>query len=153
MDNAHSHFREWSAFFFISLNANLIQETHFKLKYKIYHTYYHKMDKQFQENNFNFWISWYHSWTTASSEYKSSNAFWWPSLVAQMVKNLPAIQEIYVWSLGQEESPGEENGYTLQYSCLENFMAWEILVGDSPWGHKVTEKLTCPLFTFFNASL
>lgn len=34
--------------FLHQFNANLIQETHFKLKYKIYHTYYHKMDKQFQ---------------------------------------------------------------------------------------------------------
>ena len=31
------------------------------------------------------------------------------SLVAQMVKNLPAIQETWVQSLGQEDSPGEGN--------------------------------------------
>jgi len=28
----------------------------------------------------------------------------WVLLVAQMVKNLPAMQEIQVWSLGQEDS-------------------------------------------------
>ena len=40
-------------------------------------------------------------------------------LVAQMVKNLPTTQEIQVQSLGQGRSPGEGNGYPLQYSGLE----------------------------------
>ena len=46
----------------------------------------------------------------------------WASLVAQMVKNLPAVRETRVGSLGQEDSPGEGNGYPLLYSCLDNFM-------------------------------
>ena len=49
------------------------------------------------------------------------------SLVAQLVKNLPAVQETRVRSLGQGRSPGERNGNPLQYSCLENLMdrgAW-----------------------------
>ena len=46
-------------------------------------------------------------------------------LVAQIVKNLPAMQETWVRSLGQEDPPGEENGYPLQYSCLENPWAEE----------------------------
>ena len=51
------------------------------------------------------------------------------SLVTQMVKNLPAKQETRVRSLGQEDplEKGMENGYALQYSCLENPMdrgAW-----------------------------
>ena len=37
-----------------------------------------------------------------------------------MVKNLPAMQETWVQSLGQEDSPGEGNGNLPQYSCLEN---------------------------------
>ena len=41
-----------------------------------------------------------------------------------MVKNPPAMQETWVRSLGSipglERSPGEENGYPLQYSGLEN---------------------------------
>ena len=44
------------------------------------------------------------------------------SLVAQMVKHLPAMQETRVRSLGQEDSPREGNGTPLQYSCLENSM-------------------------------
>ena len=46
----------------------------------------------------------------------------WASLVAQMVKNLPAVQETWVRSLGQGRSPEEGNGNLLQYFCLENSM-------------------------------
>ena len=48
------------------------------------------------------------------------------SLVAQMVKSLPAMQEIQVQFLGWEG-----NGNPLQYSCLENSMhrgAWQATV-------------------------
>ena len=45
------------------------------------------------------------------------------SLVAQMVKRLPAMWENWVRSLDQlGRSPGGGNGNPLQYSCLENFM-------------------------------
>ena len=44
------------------------------------------------------------------------------SLMPQMVKNLPTVQETQVRSLGQEDSPGEQHGNPLQYSCLENSM-------------------------------
>ena len=46
----------------------------------------------------------------------------WASLLAQLVKNPPSMQETWVWSLGWEDSPGEGNGYPLQYSGLENSM-------------------------------
>ena len=49
----------------------------------------------------------------------------WASLVAHRVKNLPAVQETWVQSLGREDHL--ENGNPLQYSCLENPMdrgAW-----------------------------
>ena len=39
---------------------------------------------------------------------------------------------------GSGRSPGEGNGYPLQYSCLENSMnkgAWH--QGYCPWGHRV----------------
>ena len=45
--------------------------------------------------------------------------------VAQMVKNLPAMQETQVQSPGLGRSPREGNGYPLQYSCLENPMEEE----------------------------
>ena len=47
--------------------------------------------------------------------------------MAQIVKNLPAMQETQAQSLGQGKSPGEGNGNPLQYSCLGNPMdrgAW-----------------------------
>ena len=55
------------------------------------------------------------------------------SLVAQMVKNLPAMWETQV------QSPEEENGNPLQYSFLENPMdrgAWLATV------HGVTKNQT-----------
>ena len=39
-----------------------------------------------------------------------------------MVKNLPAMQETQVQSLGQENPPGEGKGNPLQHSCLVNLM-------------------------------
>ena len=47
---------------------------------------------------------------------------YWASPVAQLVKNLPAMWETWVQSLGWG-SPGEGKGYPLQYSY-------------SPWNHK-----------------
>ena len=44
------------------------------------------------------------------------------SLVAQMVKNLPALQEFDPWV---RKVPWEGKGNPLQYSCLENCMDWE----------------------------
>ena len=43
-----------------------------------------------------------------------------PSLVAQMVKNLPAMWETWVWSLGWEDSLEEGIATPLRCSCLEN---------------------------------
>ena len=40
----------------------------------------------------------------------------WASLVAQLGKNLPSLQETWVQSLGWEDSPEEGRGYPLQYS-------------------------------------
>ena len=44
----------------------------------------------------------------------------WVSLVAQLVKNLPAMRETWVQWLGR--SPGKGKGYPFQYSGLENSM-------------------------------
>ena len=53
----------------------------------------------------------------------------WASLVAQLVKNPPAMQETLVQFLGWEDSPGEGIGYPLQYSWA-SFVAQ--LVKDLP---------------------
>ena len=60
-------------------------------------------------------------------------------MVAQRVKNLPAMQETWVQYLGCEDSLGEGNGNPLQYSCLENPMdggAWRATVHG---GHKESD--------------
>ena len=44
------------------------------------------------------------------------------------------MQETQVPSLGQDDSPGEGNGYPVQYSCLEN--QWIEEPGYNPRGHK-----------------
>ena len=57
-------------------------------------------------------------------------ALGWASLVAQMVKRLPAVQGSIPW-LGR--LPEEGNGNPLQYSCLENSLdrgAWKAVVNE-----------------------
>ena len=70
---------------------------------------------------------------------------YWASLVAQMVKNLPAMQETWVQSLGWEDPL--EKGMATHCSIL----AWRIPWTEEPgrlyslWGHKEsdrTEQLT-----------
>ena len=46
----------------------------------------------------------------------------WASLVAQLVKNPPAMWETWVQSLEKGRFPGEGKGYLLQCSGLENSM-------------------------------
>ena len=65
--------------------------------------------------------------------------------MALMVKNLSAMQETWVQSLGQEDPL--EKGMATHSSIL----AWRILVGYSPKGHiesDTTEQLTFSLFVF-----
>ena len=45
----------------------------------------------------------------------------WASLLAQLIKNPPAMRETWVRALGWED-PLEQKGYPLQYSGLENSM-------------------------------
>ena len=44
----------------------------------------------------------------------------WASLMAQLVKNPPAVQETWIWSLGWEDSLEQGKATQLQYSGLEN---------------------------------
>ena len=56
-----------------------------------------------------------------------------------MVKNMPIMQETQGSIPGSGRSPGEGNGYPLQYSCLDNSMdkgAWQARV------HRVTKSWT-----------
>ena len=79
----------------------------------------------------------------------SANCFWWVSLVAQPVKNPPAMQETKVGSLGQEDPP--EKGRAAHFSIL----AWEIPRAKEPgWatvhgvtrvGHDLATKPSPPI--------
>ena len=61
------------------------------------------------------------------------------SLVAQVVKHLPTMQETWVWSLGQEDALEKE------IATYSSTLAWKkshgqrSLVGYSPWGCKESD--------------
>ena len=59
-------------------------------------------------------------------------------MVAQMVKNLPAMWEIRVRSLGWQDSL-EEGMATHSSSCLENPHGQRSQEGYSPWGRKESD--------------
>ena len=64
----------------------------------------------------------------------------WASLVAQIVKNPPAVQETWVRSLGQEYPL--EKGMATHSSILAWRIPWTAM---GPWGHKesdTSEQLT-----------
>ena len=63
----------------------------------------------------------------------------WASLVAQTVKNSPAMWEIWVRSQGWEDSPGGGHGNPLQVSCLENHHGQSCLEVYSPWTFKISD--------------
>ena len=55
------------------------------------------------------------------------------SPVAQTVKNLPAVWEILVRSLGQEDALAKE------MATHSNILAWRIPWTEEPWGHKESD--------------
>ena len=64
-----------------------------------------------------------------------------------VVKNLPANAGEVGSIPGSSISPGERNGYPLQYSCLEKsrgLLPWRSLVGYCPWGRKSGTWLNNP---------
>ena len=66
---------------------------------------------------------------------KNQQIRWGASLVAQMVKNLPAMQETWVWSLGWEDPL--EKGMAIHSTFLPGeFHRQRSLVGYSPWACK-----------------
>ena len=70
----------------------------------------------------------------------NSHIIYFPTLIAQTVKNLPAMQGIWVRYLGQEDHL--EKGKATHSSILAWRILWS-LMGYSPWGHKeLTEQLT-----------
>ena len=56
-----------------------------------------------------------------------------------MVKNLPAVQETQVQSLGPENPLKKGMATHSQYSCLENPCGQGSLASYSPWGRKESD--------------
>ena len=68
----------------------------------------------------------------------------WVPLVAQLVKNLPALWETWVRSLGWEDLLKKGK------ATLSSILAWRIPWLYSPWGHKesdTTERLSLTTFS------
>ena len=79
-----------------------------------------------------------------SRNFSASGSFMGP-LVAQVVKNLPAMQETQVWSLGQEVPLQKINSNLSPVFLPEEFHGQRNLAGCSLWGHKesdTTEQLS-----------
>ena len=70
------------------------------------------------------------------------SSFSWASLVAQMLKNLPAMRETWDSIPGLGRSPGGGYGNPLQYPCLENPHGQRSLVGYNPRHDWVTKHST-----------
>ena len=67
-------------------------------------------------------------WTVFSFWNKANFPFHWASLVAQLVKNPPAMQETQAWSLGQEDLLEKE------MATPSSILAWRILWTEEPGG-------------------
>ena len=73
------------------------------------------------------------------------------SLVAQMVKNLSAMQDTWVRSLGLGKSP--EEGKATHSIILAWRISWtEEPSGYSPWGHKESDRTETNAFTWQEAT-
>ena len=72
--------------------------------------------------------TWFNSWLGRSVGEGIGYPFQysWTSLVAQLVKNPPAMRETWVRSLGGEHPLEKGKGYPLQYSGLENSMDYTV---------------------------
>ena len=64
--------------------------------------------------------------STANIIYSSVHAFWWASLVAQMVKKLPELQGIWV------PSPGWEDPLDKEMTTHSSILAWTISWTEKP---------------------
>ena len=65
----------------------------------------------------------------------------WPSLVAQMVKNLPSMRETWVQSLGQEDPLEKEMAtHSQEIATYSTVLAWRISWTEEPGGFHGVSK-------------
>ena len=74
------------------------------------------------------------------------------SLIIQSVKNLPAVQESQVLSLGWED-PLEKEIAPTPVLLPGKSHGWRSVVGYSPWGRKEPDMTSLSLFTFTSLTL
>ena len=73
------------------------------------------------------------SWRSTGEGIGYPLQYCWASLVAQLVKNPPAMQETWVQSLCREDSLEKGKDYPLQYSGLEtSTLAWKTPCTEEP---------------------
>ena len=78
---------------------------------------------------------WNLTWGLKNLKNKGTSYIEWASLVVQTVKNLPAIQETQVWSLGQEDPL--EKGIATHSSIL----AWSVPWTEDPGGSTGSQRV------------
>ena len=76
------------------------------------------------------------------NEFLANPILHWASLMAQEVKSLPAMQETWVRSLGQEDPLEKEMASHVRFLPGESH-GQRILEGYSPWGHKESDTTEC----------
>ena len=76
---------------------------------------------------------------TGMGEFNSDDHYIWDSVVAQIVKNPPAMCETWIWSLAWEDPLEDGMATRSSILCLENPHRQRSLVGYSPWGHNVLD--------------
>ena len=75
----------------------------------------------------------------------------WAFLLAQSVKNLPAVQETRAWSLSLDDPPWKRKWQLTPISLPGKSHGQRTLLGCSPWNHKesgTTERLTTVLLSY-----
>ena len=76
--------------------------------------------------------------------YKYTDVYTYTSLEAQIVKNLPAMQETQVQFLGQEDPPWRRKWHPTPVLLPGKSHGQRSLVGYSPWGRKDLDLIDQP---------
>ena len=91
--------------------------------------------------------------TSGMSEIEAYLPCPWASLVAQLIKNPPAMRETWVLSLGWDDPMEKRKGYPLQYSGLENCMDCIVHGIVNSWTRQSKFHFTSFPFPFFSSNI
>ena len=98
-----------------------------------------KKERKKRKNELHSWYIWQSGYVFYSLLLKV-----WSGLVGSVVKNPPAMQETWVWTLGQED-PWRRKWQPTPVFLSGKSHGWRSLMGYSPWGCKesdMPEQLT-----------